>query len=129
MPSPVLSILVPLYNEEEFIAPLLERVMDAPLPEGMAREIIAVDDGSIDGSREIVAEIAARHREVRLVPHDRNRGKGAAIRTAIEHAHGDFAIIQDADLEYDPREYGNLLRPLLGGKADVVFGSRFMIVG
>jgi len=129
MPVPILSILVALYNEEEFIAPLLERVLEAPLPQAMEREIIVVDDGSTDGSVEIVAQMAAGHPEIRLVRHARNRGKGAAIRTAIEHAQGDFAIIQDADLEYDPREYGNMLRPLLEGKADAVYGSRFMIVG
>ena len=129
MPATLLSVLVPLYNEEEFIAPLIERVLQAPLPDGMEREIIVVDDGSRDGSAEIVAELAARHPEVRLVWHERNRGKGAAIRTAIEFARGDYSIIQDADLEYDPREYVNLLRPLLEGKADAVYGSRFMIVG
>jgi glycosyltransferase involved in cell wall biosynthesis len=129
MRAPLLSILVPLYNEEEFIAPLLERVLAALLPSGMEREIVVVDDGSTDGSGEIVAEMAARFPEIRLVRQDRNRGKGAAIRTAIEQARGDYSIIQDADLEYDPREYGNLLRPLLEGKADAVYGSRFMIVG
>src|SRR5579859_2357779 len=129
MRAPLLSVLVALYNEEEFIAPLLERVLEAPLPDGMEREIIVVDDGSSDGSAEIVAALAAQHPEIRLVRLERNRGKGAAIRAAIEHAHGDFAIIQDADLEYDPREYANLLRPLLEGKADAVYGSRFMIVG
>ena len=129
MRTTLLSVLVPLYNEEEFIAPLLERVLDAPLPDGMEREVIVVDDGSSDGSAEIVAALAARNREIHLVRHQRNSGKGAAIRTAIEHAHGDFTIIQDADLEYDPREYPNLLRPLLEGKADAVYGSRFMIVG
>jgi glycosyltransferase involved in cell wall biosynthesis len=129
MSDPLLSILVPLFNEEEFIAPILERVLDAPLPDGMKREIIVVDDGSSDGSAEIVAEMTARHPEIRLVRHGRNRGKGAAIRTAIDLAQGDFSIIQDADLEYDPREYGSLLHPLLEGKADAVYGSRFMIVG
>jgi len=129
MNSQLLSILVPLYNEEEFVGLLLERVLQAALPDGMAREIIVVDDGSSDSSAEIVADVAASHPEVRLVSHDRNRGKGAAIRTAVEHARGDFCVIQDADLEYDPGEYQNLLRPLLEGKADVVYGSRFMIVG
>ena len=129
MRVPVLSVLVPLYNEEEFIAPILDRVLAAPLPDGMEREIIVVDDGSTDGSAEIVEGMAARHPQIRLVRQPRNRGKGAAIRTAIKHAHGDFCVIQDSDLEYDPREYGNLLRPLLEGKADVVYGSRFMIVG
>jgi glycosyltransferase involved in cell wall biosynthesis len=124
-----LSVLVPLYNEEEFIRPIIERVLEAPLPDGMDREVIVVDDGSSDGSAEIVAEMATRHPEIRLLRHERNRGKGAAIRTAIEHAGGDFSIIQDADLEYDPREYVHVLRPLLEGKADAVYGSRFMIVG
>ncbi len=124
-----LSVLVPLYNEEEFVAPIIARVLEAPLPDGMDREVIVVDDGSSDGSAEIVAGMAARHPEIRLVRHERNRGKGAAIRTAIEHARGEFSIIQDADLEYDPREYVQVLRPLLEGKADVVYGSRFMIVG
>jgi glycosyltransferase involved in cell wall biosynthesis len=129
MDSQLLSILVPLYNEEEFVAPMLESVLQAPLPDGMAREIIVVDDGSSDNSAEIVADLAACHPEIRLVYHDCNRGKGAAIRTAVEHARGDYCVIQDADLEYDPREYKSLLRPLLEGKADVVYGSRFMIMG
>ncbi|HUJ21812.1 MAG TPA: glycosyltransferase [Bryobacteraceae bacterium] len=129
MRASVLSVLVPLYNEEEFVAPLIERVLQAPLPQGMSRELIVVDDGSSDGSAEIVADLAARYPEVRLLRQGRNRGKGAAIRTAIEHARGDFCIIQDADLEYDPREYRSVLRPLLEGKADAVYGSRFMIVG
>jgi glycosyltransferase involved in cell wall biosynthesis len=125
----LISILVPLYNEEEFVGTLLERVLQAPLPGEMAREIIVVDDGSTDASTEIVEDLAADHPEIRLVRQDRNRGKGAAIRTAIEHARGEYCIIQDADLEYDPQEYGRLLHPLLAGKADVVYGSRFMIVG
>lgn len=125
----LLSILVPLYNEEEFVAPLLERVLEAPLPDGMRREVVVVDDGSTDGSAEIVAEMSARCPEIRFFRHESNRGKGASIRSAIEHAQGEYSIIQDSDLEYDPREYRNLLRPLLEGKADVVYGSRFMIVG
>ncbi len=125
-----LSVLVPLYNEEEFAAPLLERVIAAPLPEGFSREIIVVDDGSTDGSQEAVEQVMARHPGViRLVRHGRNQGKGAAIRTAIQHATGDYSIIQDADLEYDPREYPRLLKPLVEGKADVVYGSRFMAAG
>ncbi len=130
MPSTLLSVLLPLYNEEEFIAPLLQRVLEAPLPEGMDREIIVVDDGSTDGSTEVVEELAARSRGViRLVRHPQNRGKGAAIRTAIESATGEFCVIQDADLEYDPREYKSLLKPLIEGQAEAVYGSRFMIVG
>jgi len=129
MSAPLLSVLVPLYNEEEFVAPILERVLSASLPDGMTREVIVVDDGSRDGSAEIVEDLAAAYPQIRLVRHARNLGKGAAVRTAIEHARGDFCIIQDADLEYDPQEYAHLLRPLVEGKADAVFGSRFMIVG
>jgi glycosyltransferase involved in cell wall biosynthesis len=130
MAAHILSILIPLYNEEEFVGTLLERVLSAPLPEGVGREIVVVDDGSTDGSAGVVEQIAAAHPGVlRLVRQPRNRGKGAAIRTAIEHATGEFSIIQDADLEYDPREYGRLLAPLLEGKADAVYGSRFVISG
>ena len=125
-----LSILIPLYNEEEFIATLLERVISAPLPAGMEREVIVVDDASNDGSAEIAATVAQQYAgTVRLIRHEKNQGKGAAIRTAIEHATGEYSIIQDADLEYDPREYTRILKPLLDGNADAVFGSRFMIVG
>lgn len=125
-----LSVLVPLYNEEEFVATLIERVLSAPLPAGMTREVIVVDDNSRDGSAEAVEAVVARFPDVvRLVRHDRNRGKGAAIRTAIEHARGEFAIIQDADLEYDPAEYAKLLKPLIEGKADAVYGSRFLVAG
>ena len=130
MAAHTVSILIPLYNEEEFVGTLLQRVLAAPLPDEVGREIIIVDDGSTDGSVEIVEEIAAANPGVvRLVRQPRNQGKGAAIRTAIEHATGEFSIIQDADLEYDPREYGQVLRPLLEGKADAVYGSRFMISG
>jgi glycosyltransferase involved in cell wall biosynthesis len=125
----LLSVLVPLYNEEEFVGTLLQRVLDAHLPDGMDREIVVVDDGSFDGSAEVVEGLAARHPEIRLIRHDGNRGKGAAIRTAIEYARGDVAIFQDADLEYDPREYAKLLQPIIDDKADVVFGSRFMVSG
>jgi glycosyltransferase involved in cell wall biosynthesis len=128
MAAHTLSILIPLYNEEEFVGVLLERVLSAPLPVGLGREIVVVDDGSTDDSAAIVEQIAEAHPGVlRLIRQPRNQGKGAAIRTAIEHATGEFSIIQDADLEYDPREYGRLLAPLLEGKADAVYGSRFVI--
>ncbi|MBM3775780.1 MAG: glycosyltransferase, partial [Acidobacteria bacterium] len=126
---PLLSVLVPLYNEEEFIAAVVERVLAAPLPGGLEREIIVVDDGSTDGSGDVVRQIARQDPRVRLLVHSRNAGKGAAIRTAVEQAAGEFAIIQDADLEYDPRDYPKLLNPLLEGKADVVYGSRFLASG
>ncbi|MBS1872181.1 MAG: glycosyltransferase [Acidobacteria bacterium] len=130
----LLSILIPLYNEEEFIGTVLDRVLAAPLPptpHTRDRELIIVDDASRDGSVEAVAEYIAAHPEapIRLVRHEVNQGKGAAIRTAIGHARGEFSIIQDADLEYDPREYAKLLEPLLDGDADVVYGSRFAAAG
>ena len=125
-----LSILIPLYNEEEFIAELLRRVLNAPLPDGMERELIVVDDASTDGSSDVVQELGRQYPQaIRVVRHERNRGKGAAIRSAIEHATGDYCVIQDSDLEYDPREYGKLLKPMLEGAADVVYGSRFMAAG
>ncbi len=130
MAAHTVSILIPLYNEEEYVGTLLERVMAAPLPEGISREIIVVDDGSKDDSAAIVEDIAAAHPGlIRLIRQPRNQGKGAAIRTAIEHATGEFSIIQDADLEYDPREYPKVLGPLFEGNADAVYGSRFMISG
>jgi glycosyltransferase involved in cell wall biosynthesis len=124
------SILVPLYNEEEFVATLLERVIAAPLPEGVEREIIVADDGSKDASVEEVEAVAEKYPGlIRLLKTTHNQGKGAALRRAIAEASGEFCIIQDADLEYNPSEYIKLLGPLLDGRADVVFGSRFMTSG
>src|SRR5580698_2243898 len=122
-----ISILVPLYNEEEFIATLLERVIAAPLPAGFEREIIVADDGSTDASVEEVEAVAEKYPGViRLLKTTRNQGKGAALRRAIAEARGEFCIVQDADLEYNPNEYVRLLGPLVDGRADAVFGSRFM---
>jgi glycosyltransferase involved in cell wall biosynthesis len=124
------SILVPLYNEEEFVATLLARVIAAPLPEGFEREIIVADDGSTDASVEEVEAVAERYPGViRLLKSTRNGGKGSALRRAIAEARGEFSIIQDADLEYNPNEYQKLLAPLVDGRADAVFGSRFMTSG
>ena len=126
----LLSILVPLYNEEEFISALLHRVMEAPLPSGLIREIVVADDGSTDGSADRVEELASLYPGViRLLRSSVNRGKGSAIQRAIAEAKGEFAIIQDADLEYDPHEYPKLLAPLLDGRADAVYGSRFSTAG
>jgi glycosyltransferase involved in cell wall biosynthesis len=125
-----LSILVPLFNEEETVATLLEKVIAAPLPPGLDREIIVADDGSTDSSVDEVERVAAKYPEViRLLKSECNRGKGAALQRAIAAAAGEFAIVQDADLEYDPREYQHILAPLLDGRADAVYGSRFMVAG
>ena len=117
-----LSVIIPVYNERDTVELLLKRVEAAPYE----KEIILVDDASTDGTREILTRLARDHRDqVRLVLHQENCGKGAAIRTAIEHVTGDIVIIQDADLEYDPQDYPKLLEPILEGHADVVFGNRF----
>ena len=126
-----ISILIPLFNEEEFIGTVLDRVLTAPLGAGFTREVIVVDDGSTDGSDKVVEEFVTRYPDVvRLFKHQKNLGKGAAsiLLAAQLYAHGEYCLIQDADLEYDPNEYRNLLKPLLEGDADAVYGSRFMIV-
>lgn len=124
-----LSILIPVYNERTVVEKSIGQVLDAPLPENMERELVIVDDCSTDGTAAILERIAARYPEIRLFRHPRNAGKGAAVRTAIDQARGDFSLIQDADLEYDPSEYPRLLAPLLAGHADAVFGSRYLAGG
>ena len=98
----LLSVLVPVYNEEEYVGVSLERLLNAPLPEGVELEVVVVDDGSTDGSADAVERMLPQYPQVRLLRHAVNQGKGAAIRTAIQHARGEFTSIQDADLEYDP---------------------------
>ena len=100
-----LSILIPVYNERTVVERCISQVVTAPLPEDMDRELVIVDDCSTDGTSEILERLAAAFPQIRLHRHPQNRGKGAAVRTAIEKAFGDFALIQDADLEYDPAEY------------------------
>jgi len=117
-----LSVVVPCYNEAATIEVLLRRVAGEKTP----KEIIVVDDGSVDDSASIVERLVPEL-GVRLVRHERNRGKGAALKTGFAAATGSVVIIQDADLEYDPEEYPRLLRPIVEGKADVVFGSRFLV--
>ena len=122
----LLSILIPVYNERTVVERSLRQVLEAPLPENMDRELVIVDDCSRDGTWEILQRLAAAEPRIRLFRHEVNQGKGAAVRTAIGHAQGDFCLIQDADLEYDPQEYPILLKPLLTGHADAVFGSRYL---
>ena len=124
-----LSILIPVYNERTVVERCIAQVLAAPLPEDMERELIVVDDRSTDGTWAVLEVLAAANSQIRLFRHETNRGKGAAVRTAIEQATGDFSIIQDADLEYDPSEYPILVRPLLDGRADAVFGSRYLAGG
>ena len=121
-----LSILMPVYNERTMVERCIAGVLAAPLPENMERELIVVDDHSSDGTYDILQRLAAAEPAIRLFRHEVNRGKGAAVRSAIQQAAGDFSLIQDADLEYDPAEYPVLLRPLLDGRADAVFGSRYL---
>jgi glycosyltransferase involved in cell wall biosynthesis len=121
-----LSILMPVYNERTVVERCISLVLTAPLPENMERELVIVDDCSTDGTFDLLERLAAGFPQIRLYRHERNSGKGAAVRTAISKATGDFSLIQDADLEYDPNEYPRLLRPLLDGHADAVFGSRYL---
>ncbi|MBI1897766.1 MAG: glycosyltransferase [Acidobacteria bacterium] len=121
-----LSILIPVYNERTVVERSLAQVLAAPLPENMERELIIVDDCSTDGTGAILERMAASEGRIRLFRQPVNMGKGAAIRAALQHATGDFCLVQDADLEYDPAEYPKLLRPLLDGRADAVFGSRYL---
>src|SRR5512145_3049617 len=143
---PTLSIVVPAYNERRTLLTLLSRVLAVDLSaQGLRKEILVVDDGSTDGTREIVEEMgrdwrsvlepalrrrgldpgaAFRDAEIRAILQPENRGKGAALRAGFEAASGDYVIVQDADLEYDPRDYARVLAPILDGRADAVYGSR-----
>jgi glycosyltransferase involved in cell wall biosynthesis len=122
----LLSILIPVYNERTVVEKSLALVLAAPLPENMDRELVIVDDCSTDGTSDILVRLAASEPRIRLFRQSINQGKGAAVRRAIQQATGDFCLIQDADLEYDPSEYPILIRPLLDGRADAVFGSRYL---
>lgn len=117
-----LSVVMPVYNEQATLRSVVERVLSV----GLDLELLCVDDGSDDASREILADLEKRSTHIRVFLQPRNLGKGAALRRGIQEASGDYVIIQDADLEYDPSEYSRLLEPLENGQADVVYGSRFL---
>ncbi len=132
---PTLSIIVPVYNEAATIELILNKIIEAPINFDIGKQIIAVNDGSKDTSKDILNNYLEQFKQrknlpdnIELIVHnkDRNAGKGAAIHTGIELSTGDYVIVQDADLEYDPREYSLLLKPIVEGFADVVYGSRFM---
>jgi glycosyltransferase involved in cell wall biosynthesis len=116
-----LSVIVPVYDERNTVVEIVRRMRSVTLPVGL--QIVIVDDGSSDGTRDVLRHLGDS--TVSVVMHDRNRGKGAAIRTGLQHVTGDLVLIQDADLEYDPEDWPKLLAPILRGKAQVVYGSRF----
>jgi glycosyltransferase involved in cell wall biosynthesis len=118
-----LSVIVPVYNERNTVVEVLRRMRAVELPDGIDREIIVVDDGSTDGTRDVLNQLSDS--TVRIILHEHNRGKGAAVRTGIEVASGDYVLIQDADLEYDPEDWPKLVAPVMRGRARVVYGSRF----
>jgi len=119
----LISIVIPVFNEVQTISTVLEQVEAVDLP--CAKEIVIVDDFSTDGTRELLQKLD-KNGAIRVIYHSRNQGKGAALKAGFAQARGDIVIIQDADLEYDPQEYPKLIQPILDGKADVVYGSRFM---
>jgi len=116
---PKLSVVIPVYNEKKSLLEIIQRVQSVPIE----KEIILVDDFSTDGTRDLLHEL--ERQEFKVLYHEKNKGKGAALRTGFQQATGEFVIVQDADLEYDPNDYPKLLQPILDGEADVVYGSRF----
>ncbi len=121
-PGLVLSVVIPVYNEQRFLPEILRRVRATPIE----KQIILVDDCSTDGTREMLRTLQETDKTLKVLFHERNQGKGAALRTGFAHATGDIVIVQDADLEYDPAQYLQLIDPIVEGKADVVYGSRFI---
>ncbi|MCP4714979.1 MAG: glycosyltransferase family 2 protein, partial [Deltaproteobacteria bacterium] len=117
-----LSVVIPVYNENSTVLNLLERVKNVPVE----KEIILIDDYSTDGTRDILKDLAQSDPSLKIVFHEKNKGKGAALRTGFAQVAGDIVIIQDADMEYNPEEYPQIIQPILDGRADVVYGSRFL---
>lgn len=126
-----LSVLIPVYNEESTVQTVLQEILNVELKGNLNKQIIIVNDASTDNTDDKILEFKSHHPDVEItyVKHEKNQGKGRALRTGIQHATGDFLIIQDADLEYDPHEFNILLKPMLNGIADVVYGSRFVSQG
>ncbi|MFT4566671.1 MAG: glycosyltransferase involved in cell wall biosynthesis [Saprospiraceae bacterium] len=124
----VLSVIVPLYNEEKTIESILQKLLNVKLDYGITMEILIIDDCSTDTSIRRVRDFITAHRDdsISLISHERNRGKGAAIHAGIEKSTGQFIIVQDADLEYDPNDFNDMLAPIIQGHADIVYGSRFI---
>ena len=121
----LLSIVIPVFNERASVCRVVDRVRASEV-RGLAKEIIVVDDGSTDGTREVLKAQVGKTADLRLLFHERNRGKGAALHTGIAETHGEIVLVQDADFEYDPAEYAKLVQPIRDGAADVVYGSRFL---
>lgn len=122
IPAGVLTVVIPIYNEETTLGPILERVLGRQ----MVGEVILVDDGSYDGTALVACSWVEREKKVRLIEHERNRGKGAALRTGFQNATCPYVIVQDADMEYDPADFGRVVAPLVADEADVVYGSRYL---
>ncbi len=122
----VLSIVIPVYNERDLLPQVLERVEQVQLPNGLERQVVIVDDGSTDGTRDVLRGLIRERPDYIIHFHEQNQGKGGGVRTGMKLATGDIVLIQDADLEYNPRDYAQLLTPILENKADAVFGSRFI---
>lgn len=120
-----LTVIIPVFNEAATLGKAIARLRAAPIPQGWERRIVAIDDGSSDGSAALLAELAEQGEDLRLIRHPHNMGKGSALRTGLQHADGDIVLIHDADLEYDPRDHMDVLEPILEGRADAVIGSRF----
>jgi len=125
-PYQTLSVIVPVYNERETLLEIVRRIQNVEIADfGLSKEILLIDDASTDGTHDLLPALASVP-AVRVIVHARNRGKGAAVRSGLKAATGDVMIVQDADLEYDPRDYARLLRPIMEGRAQVVYGSRFL---